>query len=184
MLWWKLLIKWLKMYLTLKSPFPQPWFLKPSWRLWCWRGVSSLHMAEISHWNRFWHLANINGGQIMRFAFQAPTENVFPPQSSLVTLTSLLRRRYDEACGYSSESDISTRFSLHFNWMWVDWQSAMVDCDFDCPLIAAAAAIGNRCTFSALIGAKLPSNQLAALGDNLQYLDSLNGDKKACFLGW
>ena len=62
----------------------------------------------------------------------------------------------------------------------MDWQSAMVDCDFDCPLIAA---IGNRCTFSALIGAKLSSNQLAALGDNLQYLDSLNGDKKACFLG-
>ena len=65
----------------------------------------------------------------------------------------------------------------------MDWQSAMVDCDFDCPLIAAAAAIGNRCTFSALIGAKLPSNQLAALEDNLQYLDSLNGDKKAWFLG-
>ena len=56
----------------------------------------------------------------------------------------------------------------------MDWQSAMVDCDFDCPLIAAAA-IGNRCTFSALIGAKLSSNQLAALEDNLQYLDSLNG---------
>ena len=65
----------------------------------------------------------------------------------------------------------------------MDWQSAMVDCDFDCPLIAADAAISNRCTFSALIGAKLSSNQLAALGDNLQYLDFLNGDKKACFLG-
>ena len=30
----------------------QPWLLKSSWRLWCWRGMPPLHLAEIAHGNR------------------------------------------------------------------------------------------------------------------------------------
>ena len=121
------------MNLHLFNPsLPQPWFLKSSWCLRCWRGLSSLHLAKIPHGNRFNFCLiqtqiNLVFEKTIGFViflpkhiFQVPTENVFRRLFNLATLSFLSQHRW---------------FHLNAWWRWKFWITKRICRERYLPLI-------------------------------------------------